>query len=208
MDKLTGLGLIVAAVLGLVTVALMSDWWAERRAIRIRQLAAAKAPIPFQAYEQSAQRILVEVDRLGQALTAERAARAEDRAAHELEADRFQVVVARLEWMLTLASYDPISGMLDQMGPMEEGELYERLGAGSSEAAFHGRLLAGITAGLYRCARIGDEFDSPKMYWLDTQRPQAVVAFDSEAKRSTSESVLEAERTVEALAALNPGPRR
>lgn len=208
MDKLTGLGLIVAAVLGLVTVALVSDWWAERRAIRIRQLAAAKAPIPFQAYEQSAQRILVEVDRLGQALTAERAARAEDRAAHELEADRFQVVVARLEWMLTLASYDPISGMLDQMGPMEEGELYERLGAGSSEAAFHGRLLAGITAGLYRCARIGDEFDSPKMYWLDTQRPQAVVAFDSEAKRSTSESVLEAERTVEALAALNPGPRR
>lgn len=208
MDKVMGFGLIMAAVLGLVTVALVTDWWAERRAIRIRQIAKAKAPIPFQAYEESAQRILVELDRLGLALTTERAARAQDRAAHELEADRFRQVVARLEWMLSLASYDPISGLLDQMGPMEEGELYGRLGAGSSEAAFHGRLLAGLTAGLYRCARYGEEHDSPKLYWLDPNRPQAVVAFDAEAKRSTPEAVLEAERTVALLASLPPGPRR
>lgn len=208
MDKLTGLGLIAVAVLGLVTLAVVTDWWSERRAIRIRQLAAAKAPIPAAAAEAAAQRILIEIDRLGEALKAERAARAQDRASHELETDRFQEVVARLEWMLSLASYDPISGILDQMGPMDEIQLHRLLGEGSSAAAFHGRLLAGLTAGLYRCARMGDEPDAPKLWWLDPSRPQAVVAFDAEAKRSTPEAVLEAERTVEALAALTPGPRR
>jgi hypothetical protein len=208
MDKLTGMGVIVAAVLGLVTLALVSDWWGERRAIRIRAIEAVKAPIPFTAYEESAQRLVVEMDWLMKDLDDERRARAAEQAEHELQADRFRMVVARLEWMLSLASYDPISGVLDQEGPMEEEALYRRLGGGSSRVAFHGRLLAGLTTGLYRCARHGEGRGAPKLYWLDPSRPQAVVAFDAEAKRSTTDAVLEAERTVEALASLAPGPHR
>lgn len=199
---------IVAALVAAVIVLLLFDWAAERRQDRIRERAKLDAPIPAEAYEAAAQRLVIHLDQLQTRLLAERQTRAQERTDHELEVARFQEVVARLEWMLSLSSYDPISGYLDQMGPMEEQELYERLGEGSSPAAFHGRLLAGLTAGLYRCARWGDDPDGRKMWWLDGQRPQAVVAFDAEAKRATADSVVEAERTVEALLALPPVRRR
>lgn len=207
-SNLTTVAVILAALVAIVIILVMFDWAAERRQDRIRERAKLDAPIPAEAYEAAAQRLVIHHDQLQTRLLAERQARAQERTDHELEIDRFQEVVARLEWMLSLSSYDPISGYLDQMGPMEERELFARFGEGSSEAAFHGRLLAGLTAGLYRCARWGDDPEAPKMYWLDPNRPQAVVAFDAEAKRATAESVIEAERTVEALLALPPVRRR
>lgn len=207
-SNLMTVAVILAAGVALVMVLLTLDWAGDQRQARLRERVKLEAPVPAAAYEAAAQRLVIHLDQLQLRLAAERQARAEEKATHDLEADRFRDVIARLEWMLSLASYDPIAGYLDQMGPMEEQELYARLGEGSSEAAFHGRLLAGLTAGLYRCARWGDDPDSPKMWWLDPNRPQALVAFDAEAKRSTSESVIEAERTVEALLALPPVRRR
>jgi hypothetical protein len=180
---------MVVGVLALaITALLVWEWSSERRNKRARallkeeervhvQALQLEAKLPFEEVEQAAQRLILDMDREREA-----AARADERwkaYARSLLSDvtELRKTVTRLEWLLSLCSYDPITGYLDDHGPTAGSELQKKLGDHQTAAAFQARLFDGVKLGLYRVADSNGE----RVYWLDPKRPAVTLASDEDA---------------------------
>lgn len=205
--------LMIVALLLLVGLLLgLWDWVGERRAKRNRAAAdegarlirteveaherhmaleRAKA-IPESEVKEAAARLIIDMDHQREVM-----ARHDERIRiameeQEVEASELRQTVRRLEWILGLCSYDPITGYLDTYGPTSAADLYRRLGGNQVESAFQFRLLDGVKAGLYRVA---DGESGQRIYWLDPKRPAVVLASDDD----TTDVVLQANQLADAM---------
>lgn len=204
---------LMAVSLLVLVGALLAGWdrVGERRARRLREVAREEAAviradteaherrlaierakgIPESSVKEAAARLILDMDHQREVMArTDEHWKARDRA-QALEIEELRRTVRRLEWLLGLCSYDPITGYLDTYGPTGSRELYRRLGGDQTETAFQARLFDGVKSGLYRVA----DGEEGRVYWLDPKRPAVVLASDDD----TEDVVLQANLLADAM---------
>jgi len=183
--------MIVTVIVLIILAATAIGWAADRRRLKLQ--AEMKLPVNPELVEQAASRLILDMDsqREQMARWDERWKGREAELVQDLTACR--EAIGRLEWILSLCSYDPITGHLEREGVVTGARLYAQLGGHQTEAAFRARLLEGVKSGLYRAA----EGDEGRVYWLNPARTQVVLAADDDAPDSVL--ALSVNRLVEAM---------